>query len=132
MVATWLFVVLIVVSSYTAILTSMFTVSRLEPSLVDIEVLKKTNAGVGCNGNSFIIKYLIDVVGFKPENVKRINSIDDYPIAFERGYIAAAFFVTLHAEVFLMKSCEGYTKAGPSFKLGGFGFVSNASLIVYG
>ncbi|KAL5715903.1 hypothetical protein ACHQM5_017663 [Ranunculus cassubicifolius] len=122
-VATWLFVVLIVVSSYTAILTSMFTVSRLEPSVVDVELLKKTNAVVGCNGNSFIVKYLIDVVGFKNENVKRIDSIGDYPGAFVSRDIAAAFFVTLHAKVFLMKNCQGYTMAGPSYKLGGFGFV---------
>ncbi|KAF5192121.1 Glutamate receptor 2.2 [Thalictrum thalictroides] len=122
-VGTWLFVVLIVISSYTAILTSMFTVARLEPSMVNVEFLKKTHASVGCNGNSFIVRYLVDVVGFKKENVKRINSIDDYPSAFQNKDIAAAFFVTLHAKVFLMKNCEGYTMTGPTYKLGGFGFV---------
>ncbi|KAJ6679112.1 GLUTAMATE RECEPTOR [Salix purpurea] len=59
----------------------------------------------------------------KPENIKRINSIHDYPEAFETGYVKAAFFVEPHAKVFLGKYCKGYTKAGPTFKLGGFGFV---------
>ncbi|PIA30588.1 hypothetical protein AQUCO_05500121v1 [Aquilegia coerulea] len=122
-VGTWLFVVLIVISSYTAILTSMFTVSRLEPSMINVEFLKRTNAVVGCNGNSFIVRYLVDVVGFKKENVKRIDSVDHYPIAFQNKDIAAAFFVTLHAKVFIMKNCERYTMAGPTYKLGGFGFV---------
>ncbi|KAJ6344703.1 hypothetical protein OIU76_006265 [Salix suchowensis] len=119
----WLFVILIVVASFTASLSSAMTVSRLEPSVVDIETLQRTNAPVGCNGNSFIVRYLINVLLFRPENIKRINSIHDYPEAFETGYVKAAFFVEPHAKVFLGKYCKGYTKAGPTFKLGGFGFV---------
>ncbi|KAJ6320971.1 hypothetical protein OIU78_016213 [Salix suchowensis] len=84
----WLFVILIVVASFTASLSSAMTVSRLEPSVVDIETLQRTNAPVGCNGNSFIHSL------WSP-----------------------------HAKVFLGKYCKGYTKAGPTFKLGGFGFV---------
>ncbi|KAF8410065.1 hypothetical protein HHK36_002587 [Tetracentron sinense] len=114
---------LIVTSTFTASLTSMMTVSRLEPSLVDIGLLKRTNAGVGCNGNSFIVRYLVNVLDFKLENIKRISSIDDYPEAFSSKNIAAAFFVVPHAKVFLAKYCKGYTMAGPTYKLGGFGFV---------
>lgn len=33
------------------------------------------------------------------------------------------FFVEPHAKVFLAKYCKGYIMTGPSFKLGGFGFV---------
>ncbi|KAF6175243.1 hypothetical protein GIB67_030461 [Kingdonia uniflora] len=122
-VATWLFAVLIVTASYTASLTSMLTVSRLEPSVIDIDLLKRTNALVGCNGNSFIVNYLVKVLGFNEHNIVKISSIDEYPEALSRGNIMAAFFVTLHAKVFLAKYCYGFTMAGPTFKLGGFGFV---------
>ncbi|KAF8406315.1 hypothetical protein HHK36_008401 [Tetracentron sinense] len=58
-VATWLFLILIVSTTFTASLSSMMTVSRLEPSVVDIGLLKRTNAVVGCNGNSIIVTYLV-------------------------------------------------------------------------
>ncbi|KAL5989535.1 hypothetical protein ACLOJK_010427 [Asimina triloba] len=120
---TWLVAVLILTSSYTANLSSMLTVSDLEPSVVDVTFLKRTQALVGCNGNSFIVRYLVEVLGFHPQNIRRIPSIDDYPTALSSGEIAAAFFVAPHAKVFLAKYCKGFTIAGPSYKLGGFGFV---------
>ncbi|RZB59826.1 glutamate receptor 2.5-like [Glycine soja] len=122
--APWLFVILIATSTFTASLTSMMTVSQLEPSVLDIQTLQERNSPVGCNGNSFIVKYLIDILKFKPENIKKINSIGDYPAAFQNKDIEAAFFVTPHAKIFLAKySCKGLIKAGSTFKLGGFGFV---------
>lgn len=102
------------------------TLSRFKPYVEDIETLQKTNAAVGCNGNSFIVRYLIDVLNFKPENIMSLHSINDYPEAFEKGKIAAAFFVVPHAKVFLAKYCNGYTRIGPTFNLGGFGFVSSS------
>ena len=127
MLAPWLFVILIATSTFTASLTSMMTVSQLEPSVLDIQTLQERNSPVGCNGNSFIVKYLIDILKFKPENIKKINSIGDYPAAFQNKDIEAAFFVTPHAKIFLAKySCKGLIKAGSTFKLGGFGFVSHS------
>ncbi|KAE8715490.1 hypothetical protein F3Y22_tig00110163pilonHSYRG00036 [Hibiscus syriacus] len=37
-------------------LTSMLTISQLQPSVPDIDTLLRTNATVGCNGNSFIVR----------------------------------------------------------------------------
>lgn len=125
MLAPWLFVILIVSASFTASLTSKMTVARFKPSVPDIVTLQKTHAAVACNGNSFIVRYLINVLNFKPENIRGVHSISEYPEAFERGEIAAAFFVVPHAKVFLSKYCKGYTIAGPTFSLGGFGFVSS-------
>ncbi|KAK1554516.1 hypothetical protein Q3G72_013396 [Acer saccharum] len=67
-------------------------------------------------------RYLMNVLNFKPGNIKRTESINDYPMAFERGDISTAFFVVPHAKVFLAKFCKGYTTAGQTFNLGGFGF----------
>ncbi|RDY00947.1 Glutamate receptor 2.5, partial [Mucuna pruriens] len=129
--APWLFVILIATSTFTASLTSMMTVSQLEPSVLDIQTLQKRNSPVGCDGNSFIVKYLTDVLRFKPENIRKINSISDYPAAFQNKDIEAAFFVAPHAKVFLaMYSCKGLIKAGNTFRLGGFGFVCLSPLIV--
>ncbi|KAH0988489.1 hypothetical protein GBA52_015666 [Prunus armeniaca] len=121
--APWLVVILVVTATFTASLTSMMTVSRVQPSALDVETLKRTNATVGCDGNSFIVRYLINVLEFKPENIKSIASISDYPNAFERKDIAAAFFVAPHAKVFLAKYCKGYINSGPVYKPSGFAFV---------
>ncbi|CAJ1784294.1 unnamed protein product [Sphenostylis stenocarpa] len=129
--APWLFVILIATSTFTASLTSMMTVSQIEPSVLDIQTLQKRNSPVGCNGNSFIVKYLIEVQNFKPENIRKINSIDDYPDAFQNKDIEAAFFIVPHAKVFLAKySCRGLIKAGNTFRLGGLGFVGLSPLIL--
>lgn len=103
----------------------MMTVPMLEPSIVDVDYLLSTNSPVGCNGNSFIVHFLVEVLHFKPDNIRKIGSINDYPQAFESGYIKAAFFVAPHAKIFLAQYCKGYTMAGQSIKLGGFGFVSS-------
>ncbi|KAK6939608.1 Ionotropic glutamate receptor [Dillenia turbinata] len=118
----WYLFLSTVVAALTANLSAIMTVKQLQPSVVSIEELKGTNAGVGCNGNSFIVKYLIDVLDINPKNIRRINSIDEYPEAFTTKKIAAGFFVVPHAEVFLAKYCHGYMTAGKSYKLGGFGF----------
>jgi ionotropic glutamate receptor NMDA 1/ionotropic glutamate receptor len=128
MVAPWLFVILIVTASFTADLSSRMTVSRLEPSVLDIDTLLKTNAPVGCNGNSFVVRYLTDVLHFKPENIRKFYSGNDYLEAFETRQIKAAFFVEPHAKVFLGKYCERFTQAKSTFQLGGFGYVSSLCL----
>ncbi|KZV45173.1 glutamate receptor 2.9-like [Dorcoceras hygrometricum] len=121
--AAWIAVVVVVAASFTAVLSTLMTVPRIQPSILDVDYLLKTNAPVGCNGNSFIDRYLINALDFKPGNIRKINSIDEYPGAFNQGEIKAAFFVAPHAKVFLSKYCQGYTTSARTFKLGGFGFV---------
>ncbi|KAL0438725.1 UNVERIFIED_CONTAM: Glutamate receptor 2.5 [Sesamum latifolium] len=121
--AAWICIVFVVGASFTAVLSSMMTVPRLQPSILDIDYLRNTNAVVGCNRNSFIGRYLIDVLHFKSDNVRKIDSINEYPRAFETGEIKAAFLVAPHAKVFLAEYCKGYTISRPSLKLGGLGFV---------
>lgn len=115
--APWFFAILMVGASFSAILSSTLTVSQLKPPVID------QNSMVGCDRNSFICYHLVDELNFKRENVKEIDSIDDYPKAFKTKNIAAAFYVEPHAKVFLAKYCEGYTMVGPTYQLGGFGFV---------
>lgn len=119
----WLFTILIVTASFTASLSSMMTISRSQPSYLDIETLKLRNATVGCNKGSVMKRALSEVMSFRPENVKEIPSVDLFPNALETGEIQAAFMSAPHAKVFLAKHCKDYTKL-TIFKLVGMGFVS--------
>jgi len=118
----WLFAIFIVTNSFTASLTSI-TISQVKSSVLDIQTLKERNLPVGCNGNSFIVKYLSEVLKFKPESTHvRVSSKQE----------TLSSLVAPHAKVFLAKySCKGLIKAGNTFKLGGFGFVSFSPLIYH-
>ncbi|CAM8925474.1 unnamed protein product [Rhodiola kirilowii] len=122
-VVIWLFVVLVLTSSYTANLTSMLTVPRLKPNLSSIESLKLNNLKVGCDGDSFVKKYLVDVLNFKPENIVNITTQYEYPEAFKSGKISAAFLELPYEKVFVGKYCKEYTVTAPTYRFGGFGFV---------
>ncbi|KAK1368950.1 putative ionotropic glutamate receptor, metazoa [Heracleum sosnowskyi] len=118
----WLFVALVITSSYTASLTSLLTIPNLNPTVTNVEILRRTGAKVGCNGNSFVVKYLEDVLKFEPQNIEKIFSEDYYPEALKSGKIAAAFLEVPYIKVLLATNCKGFMK-GESFKVGGFGFV---------
>ncbi|EEF38776.1 glutamate receptor 3.1 [Ricinus communis] len=119
----WLFLILIVTSTYTANLTSILTNPQVEPSETDINSLKSSNAAIGCDGNSFTIWYLEKVLNIKAGNIKIIASSDDFAKELSSGHTKAAFMLTPHARVFLSEYCGGFTLAGPTYKLSGFGFV---------
>lgn len=127
--AIWLCVIVVVTASYTAVLSSMMTVPRLKPSIVDIDYLKNSNATVGCNGKGFVVKYLLETLKFNRANIKKIASISDYPEAFEKGQISAAFLISPHAKVFVAKN-KRYVVAKPSFEVGGLAFVRFKPMLV--
>uniref|UniRef100_A0A7N1A7I1 Glutamate receptor n=1 Tax=Kalanchoe fedtschenkoi TaxID=63787 RepID=A0A7N1A7I1_KALFE len=122
-VVIWLFVVLVLTSSYTANLSSMLTVPRLQPNWSSIESLKTANLKVGCDGDSFVRKYLVNVLDFKPGNIVNIDSQYEYPAAFQNGKISAAFLELPYEKVFIGKYCKGYTVTTPTYRFGGLGFV---------
>ncbi|CAK7337674.1 unnamed protein product [Dovyalis caffra] len=122
--APWLFLMLIVTSTFTTSLTSLITTnSQAEPSKVDVNMLKRTGAVVACDGSSIVTQYLVKVLKFRPENVRSISSVDEYAKALSSGHIKAAFILTTYAKAFLAKHCTSFTIAGPTYKLGDFGFV---------
>ncbi|CAK9148177.1 unnamed protein product [Ilex paraguariensis] len=126
-VVVWLFVVLVLSSSYTASFSSMLTVQRLKPNITDIEWLQKNNATVGCDDDSFIKQYLQNVLQFNPQNIKGISSENDYITEFENGNIIAAFLELPESKAFMNQFCKGYTVVTPTngitHRFGGFGFV---------
>lgn len=112
----------VLTSSYQASLTSMLTVSRLEPSVTDIDWIRKTNAAVGCDGDSFVKDYLRNVLELK--NIAIVGNQYDYPELLKNGSIKAAFLELPYAKLFLNEYKNDFTSAGATYRFGGLGFVS--------
>ncbi|KAG6691207.1 hypothetical protein I3842_10G054300 [Carya illinoinensis] len=120
-ILVWLFVVMILTSSYTASFSSMLTVQQLQPNVADIEWLKNHNLKVGCQ-DRFIREYVKNVLNFKSENIVNISHDYIYLKEFKSKNIAAAFLELPYAKVFLNKYCNEFTGTMASNKYGGFGF----------
>ncbi|CAL0312081.1 unnamed protein product [Lupinus luteus] len=119
----WLFLVLILNSSYTASLSSMLTVQQLKPNVTDIQWLKKNNAKIGCDGDSFVRTYLMNVERFKPEHIINIGSDSNYPDAFKNHSITAAFLELPYEKAYINTYCKGYSGSVPTTRFGGLGFM---------
>ena len=127
----WLFLVFVLTASYTANLSSMLTIQRMEPSITSIELLKRNNLTVGYDKGTFVGNYLEEVLNFNSTNIKEIDSEEEYITEFESKGISAAFLEAPYAKVFLHRYCKGYiadTSHTATYRFGGFGFVSNIFL----
>lgn len=120
----WLFVALVITQTYTANLTSILTVQRLEPTSTDIESLQKSNAMIGHCRGSYLESYLSQVLKFNPNNIKNYSSSEHYVQALRSKEIEAIFLDVPIAKIFIAKYCKEFIAAGPTYKTGGFGFVS--------
>ncbi|CAL5390752.1 unnamed protein product [Camellia sinensis] len=78
---------------------------------------------VGHGKGSYVSIYLKDVLGFKSTNLKNFSSPQEYARALKSGEIAAVFLEVPFAKLFLAMYCKSFILAGPSYKIGGFGFV---------
>ncbi|KAJ6753983.1 GLUTAMATE RECEPTOR [Salix purpurea] len=118
----WLYVSSIIIHTYTANLTSMLTVQKLEPTVPRVEELLNSNAKVGYCTGSYMTEYLPGVLKFKAENLKKYGSAEEYFSAFKNKEISAAFLGTPYAKLFLGRYCNSFIKIGETYKIGGFGF----------
>ncbi|CDP17735.1 unnamed protein product [Coffea canephora] len=121
-VIIWCFVVLILTQSYTASLTSMLTVSQLEPTLTSIDQLIQNGVKVGYPKGSFVLA-LLRHLNLNEANLIMYHNMDDLHNAFLDGRIAAAFDELPYMKPFVAKYCSKYTMVAPTLKAGGFGFV---------
>ncbi|XP_059442099.1 glutamate receptor 2.8-like [Corylus avellana] len=119
----WLFVALVLTQTYVANLTSILTVRRLEPTVTDVESLRNGNAMVGYCIGSFVENYLVEVLNFHRSNIKTYDSVQEYADALRSHKIAAVFLEAPLAKLFLAKYCKEFITSGPTYKVGGFGFV---------
>ena len=131
-VIIWVFVVLILTSSYTASLTSMLTVQQLQPAATSVQDLLINGNYVGYQKGSTVVRWLEELV-FHKENLRGYASLEEYDDALRRGSenggVSAVFDEIPYLKAFLSKYCQGYTMVGPTYRLGGFGFVSLSRLL---
>nr|XP_027063154.1 glutamate receptor 2.7-like [Coffea arabica] len=119
----WLFVALIISQSYTASLTRMLTVPRLEPKVANIDTLRNSNAVIGYSRKTFVKDYLLNVLHFNPNNIKNFSSFKECAEDLKNGRIAGAFLEVPTSKVFLAKYCKSFMTTGPTYKFGGYGYV---------
>uniref|UniRef100_A0A0E0L8U0 Ionotropic glutamate receptor C-terminal domain-containing protein n=1 Tax=Oryza punctata TaxID=4537 RepID=A0A0E0L8U0_ORYPU len=83
-VVIWCFVVLILVQSYTASLSSMLTAKRLRPSVKSLDQLLLTGDYVGYQNGSFVGS-LLRKRGFLPSRLRSYGAQKEYAEALRKG-----------------------------------------------
>ncbi|KAJ1289765.1 hypothetical protein BS78_02G189400 [Paspalum vaginatum] len=121
----WMFVLLVLASSYTASFASMLTVQQLSPTVTDIHELQKRGDYVGFHRGSYIEGLLKDI-GFNRSKIRPYDTPDDFHGALsnevKNGGVAALVLEVPYIKLFLAKYCKGYTMVGPIYKSAGFAF----------
>ncbi|KAM3267799.1 hypothetical protein P3S67_031784 [Capsicum chacoense] len=124
-VVVWMFVILILSSTYTASLSSRLTVQRLQPLITDVSELIKNRDFVGCQEGSFIVDFL-KKQGFEGSRIRTFTSAHDCDEALSRGSknggISAFYDVIPYSKLFLSKHCDKYMTVGPTHRTDGFAF----------
>ncbi|KAJ9541865.1 hypothetical protein OSB04_028371 [Centaurea solstitialis] len=121
----WLFVVLIINSSYTASLTSILTVQQLTSPIKGINSLKKSNDRIGYQVGSFAERYLVDEIGIPESRLVALGTPDAYAEALRKGSknggVAAIVDERPYIELFLSNQCK-FRVVGTEFTKSGWGF----------
>ncbi|KAJ1289770.1 hypothetical protein BS78_02G189800 [Paspalum vaginatum] len=117
----WVFVVLILQSSYTASLTSMLTVPQLEPAIGDYASLWQGTDRVGIMNNSFM-KASMTRSGFPQSRLVRYQATQSFHEALLNGTIGAIVDESPYLRLFLKTYCDNFTETAQTNKTGGFGF----------
>ncbi|KAJ9186317.1 hypothetical protein P3X46_001904 [Hevea brasiliensis] len=122
----WLFVVLIINSSYTASLTSILTVQRLFSPISGIESLKEGDEPIGYQVGSFVEYYLSEELGISKSRLVALGSPEAYAKALQlgpkkKGGVAAVVDELPYVEHFLSTQCA-FRIVGQEFTKSGWGF----------
>ncbi|KAG8099822.1 hypothetical protein GUJ93_ZPchr0013g35312 [Zizania palustris] len=121
----WLFVVLIINSSYTASLTSLLTVQQLTSGIQGLDSLISSSSAIGYQVGSFARSYLVEELHIAESRLVPLNSPSDYARALElgpgNGGVAAIIDELPYVEIFLSKYCK-FKTVGQVFTKSGWGF----------
>ncbi|XP_021292757.1 glutamate receptor 3.4-like [Herrania umbratica] len=122
----WLFVVLIINSSYTASLTSILTVQQLTSGIQGIDSLISSTVPIGVQDGSFALNYLIDELNIAKSRIVQLKNPEAYLKALElgpkRGGVAAIVDELPYIELFLSSTNCLYRTVGQEFTKSGWGF----------
>ncbi|CAA7024380.1 unnamed protein product [Microthlaspi erraticum] len=121
----WLFVVLIINSSYTASLTSILTVQQLSSPIKGIDSLREMDDPIGYQVGSFAERYLRDELNISETRLRPLGSPEAYARALKdgpkKGGVAAIVDERPYVELFLSSNCA-YRIVGQEFTKSGWGF----------
>lgn len=124
----WLFLLMVITSSYTASLTSILTVQQLPSSITGIESLIASNLPIGYQVGSFAYDYMTDSLSISPSRLIRLDTPEDYERTLRQGPknggVAAIVDELPYVELFLSNQTD-FRIVGQSFTKSGWGFVSN-------
>ncbi|KAB2047780.1 Glutamate receptor 3.2 -like protein [Gossypium arboreum] len=117
----WLFVVLIINSSYTASLTSILTVQQLSSPIKGIDTLISSSEPIGFQIGSFAERYLAEELGIPKSRLVQLGSPEDYAHALEKRQVAAVVDERPYVDLFLSDRCE-FSIRGQEFSKRAWGF----------
>ncbi|XP_024008120.1 glutamate receptor 3.4 isoform X2 [Eutrema salsugineum] len=122
----WLFVVLIINSSYTASLTSILTVQQLTSRIGGIDSLITSNEPIGVQDGTFARNYLVNELNIAPSRIVPLRDEEQYLSALQRGPkaggVAAIVDELPYIEVLLSNSNCEFRTVGQEFTRTGWGF----------
>lgn len=121
----WLFVVLIINSSYTASLTSILTVQQLSSGIDGLDSLISSTLPIGYQVGSFAKNYMIEQLNIAESRLVELRQPEDYAKALDRGPkdggVAAIVDELPYVELFLSSYCK-FKIVGQEFTKSGWGF----------
>lgn len=118
----WVFVVLVLTSSYTASLTSLLTVQQIQPTATDINDIINRGGSIGYQEGSFIGKILKESIDKSKLLVLRTS--EDYNKALSNGSVSAIVDELPYLRFVLSHYCSKFKMVGQTNRTAGFGFVS--------
>ncbi|KAK4719096.1 hypothetical protein R3W88_017434 [Solanum pinnatisectum] len=121
----WVFVVLVLTSSYTASLTSMLTAQKIQPTITDLNDPIKRGEYVGYQKGSFV-RGVLKSMKFDSTKLRSYSTLEEYNDALSRGGknggVGAIVDELPYLRLFLNKYCRKYILVGLTYKTAGFGF----------
>lgn len=121
----WLFLLLVITSSYTASLTSILTIQQLSSPIRGIDDLVASNLPIGYQVGSFAYDYLTQSLFIPRSRLVKLDTPEDYEKALrlgpKGGGVAAIIDELPYLELFLSKTKE-FGMIGQPFTRSGWGF----------
>ncbi|XP_042505802.1 glutamate receptor 3.7-like [Macadamia integrifolia] len=121
----WLFVLMVITSSYTASLTSFLTIQQLSSPITGIDGLIASRLPIGYQVGSFAESYLKDSLNIPSSRLVSLGTPEEYGRALQHGPsnggVAAIVDELPYLELFLSKQA-GFGIIGQMFTKNGWGF----------
>lgn len=132
--AVWLFLLLVITSSYTASLTSILTVQQLKSSVTGIDSLISSDWPIGYQVGSFARSYLSDILDIHESRLVSLGSPEEFEDSLRKGPknggVAAIVDELPYIELFLSERPD-FGIIGQPFTKSGWGFVSSKFMIPF-